>query len=178
MSTLKLLRGSCADQNVDAVVNAANRYLAAGGGICGVIFSKAGSSDLTRACNDCKPPLKDGEAAITPSFNMTNCSHIIHALGPNFGSMPTAFEELFKAYYNSLVVLKDNGLHSISFPLISSGIFGGTLEDAPGESAKQCVRAYNSFVKDNPDYDIQVVLCGFGQSEYESAHKVFNANGY
>ena len=42
MSSFKLINGSCADQKVDAVVNAANRYLAAGGGICGVIFSKAG----------------------------------------------------------------------------------------------------------------------------------------
>ena len=42
MSSLELIQGSCAEQNVDAVVNAANRNLSAGGGICGVIFKKAG----------------------------------------------------------------------------------------------------------------------------------------
>ncbi len=177
MSTLELLRASCADQKVDAIVNAANRYLAEGGGICGVIFSKAGSKELTNACNNCNPPLKDGEVAITPSFNMTNCKYIIHAVGPNFSATPTAFKELFEAYYNSLLILKNNGLHSISFPLISSSIFGGNLADAPGESSKQCIRAYNSFVKDNPNYEIQVILCGYGQSEYASALKQFKANG-
>ena len=60
---------------------------------------------------------------------MTNAKAIIHAVGPNFAVTPTAFKELFDAYYNSLVVLKDNGYHSISFPLISSGIFGGLLDN-------------------------------------------------
>jgi O-acetyl-ADP-ribose deacetylase (regulator of RNase III) len=169
MSSLKLVNESCADQKVDAVVNAANRYLAAGGGICGVIFSKAGMRELSDACEKCNSPLNDGEAAITPAFNMTNCKYIIHAVGPNFGATPKAFKELFEAYYNSLVVLKDNGLHSISFPLISSGIFGGSLADAPGESAKQCKRAYESFTKDYPDYDVDVLLCAFTSSEMKSA---------
>ncbi|MBE5911961.1 macro domain-containing protein [Pseudobutyrivibrio sp.] len=82
---------------------------------------------------------------------------------------PKAFKELFEAYYNSLVILKDNGLHSISFPLISSGIFGGSLADAPGESAKQCKRAYESFTKDYPDYDVNVLLCAFTSREMASA---------
>ena len=47
MSSIKLIKGSCADQEVDAVVNAANRGLYAGGGICGVIFTKAGMRELT-----------------------------------------------------------------------------------------------------------------------------------
>lgn len=49
MSNLELIQGSCADQNVDAVVNAANRNLSAGGGICGVIFNKAGYNELLKA---------------------------------------------------------------------------------------------------------------------------------
>jgi UPF0189 protein cyan7425_5311 len=50
MSNLELIQGSCADQNVDAVVNAANRNLSAGGGICGVIFNKAGYNELAQSC--------------------------------------------------------------------------------------------------------------------------------
>ena len=50
MSSLELIQGSCADQNVDVVVNAANRNLSAGGGICGVIFKKAGYNELAESC--------------------------------------------------------------------------------------------------------------------------------
>ena len=173
MSRLELLNASCADQNADVIVNAANRHLWAGGGICGVIFSKAGR-ELEKACSAHKTPLNDGDAVITPAFEMKNAKAIIHAVGPDFGATPEAFEELFKAYYNSLVVLKENGYHSISFPLISSGIFGGALEDPAAESTKQCVRAYRQFTADHPDYDIDVKLCAFTTSEMQSAETEFN----
>ncbi len=142
MSKIELINGSCADQDADVVVNAANSGLWAGGGICGVIFKKAGMSQLTAACNKYKTPLNDGDAVITPSFNMTNAKAIIHAVGPDFGRTPKAFKELFDAYYNSLKVMMENGYRSISFPLISSGIFGGALANPVGESTKQCCRAY------------------------------------
>ena len=173
-SKLELLHASCADQTVDAVVNAANNGLWAGGGICGVIFKRAGMRELTEACEKYDTPLKDGDAVITPAFNMKNAKAIIHAVGPNFGVTPTAFEELFKAYYNSLLVLKENGYHSISFPLISSSIFGGKLENPVAESTKQCVRAYKRFVEAYPDYEIDVKLCAFGSSEMEKAKKQFD----
>lgn len=175
MSKIELIHASCADQDVDAVVNAANRGLWAGGGICGVIFQKAGMKQLTDACNKYKTPLKDGDAVITPAFNMTNAKAIIHAVGPNFGVTPTAFKELFDAYYNSLEVLKDNDYHSISFPLISSGIFGGSLDNPAGESAKQCLRAYKKFTSDYPDYDITVKLCAFSANEMQKAQIEFDS---
>lgn len=171
---INLKNTSCADVNADAVVNAANRYLMAGGGICGVIFGKAGAKELTDACNKISTPLKDGSAVITPAFNLTSAKYIIHAVGPDFGNTPAAFKELFNAYYNSLCVLKQNGLHSISFPLISSGIFGGSLPDAAYESAKQCVRAYRKFTSDNPGYETQVTLCAFTSSEMSSSERAFS----
>ena len=175
MSKIELIHGSCADQVADVVVNAANSGLWAGGGICGVIFGKAGMDVLTAACSKYKTPLNDGDAVITPAFRLTNAKAIIHAVGPNFGVTPTAFEELFKAYYNSLVVMKDNGYHSISFPLISSGIFGGNLPNPAAESTRQCCRAYKKFVQDHPDYDIDVKLCAFGQSEMTLAQEEFES---
>ena len=175
MSKIELINASCADQTVDAVVNAANDGLWEGGGICGVIFRKAGSHELTDACNKYKTPLKDGDAVITPAFNMKNAKVIIHAVGPNFAVTPKAFKELFDAYYNSLVVLKENGLHSISFPLISSGIFGGSLDNPPAESTKQCLRAYKQFTADYPEYDIDVKLCAFTASEMKVAEYEYEA---
>ena len=159
---------------MDAVVNAANSGLWAGGGICGVIFKKAGLLALQAACSQYKTPLKDGSAVITPAFQMKNAKYIIHAVGPDFSRTPTAFKELFDAYYNSLFVLMDNGLHSISFPLISSGIFGGKLSNPVAESTKQCCRAYKKFVSDYPDYDIDVKLCAFSANEIQEAQIVFD----
>ena len=175
MSRIELVNGSCVDQKVDIVVNAANDGLWAGGGICGVIFKKAGLAQLTAACKKYKTPLKDGSAVITPAFNLTNAVSIIHAIGPDFSRTPKAFKELFDAYYNSLHVMMDNGFHSISFPLISSGIFGGSLSNPVAESTKQCCRAYLKFVTDYPSYDVDVRLCAFSAKEMQEAQKVFTA---
>lgn len=175
MSKIEFLNASCAEQTVDAVVNAANNRLWAGGGICGVIFAKAGSAELAAACSRHKTPLKDGEAVITPAFQMKNAKFIIHAVGPNFAVTPNAFKKLFDAYYNSLRVLMDNNLHSISFPLISSGIFGGSLANPAAESAKQCCRAYKKFTEDFSDYQLDVKLCAFSRKEMTEAKQVFDS---
>lgn len=174
MSKIELINGSCADQTVDVVVNAANSGLWAGSGICGVIFKKAGMNELTAACNKYATPLNDGDAVITPAFNLTNAKAIVHAVGPDFGRTPKAFEALFDAYYHSLEVMMNNGYHSISFPLISSGIFGGALVNPAGESTKQCCRAYKKFVSDYPDYEIDVKLCAFSASEAVNAQAEFD----
>ena len=63
-----------------------------GGGICGVIFKKAGMAALSAACKKYKTPLRDGSAVITPAFQMTNAKFIIHAVGPDFSRTPKAFK--------------------------------------------------------------------------------------
>ncbi|MCD8118438.1 MAG: macro domain-containing protein [Lachnospiraceae bacterium] len=173
MSKITLVQGSCADQNTDVIVNAANRNLWAGSGICGVIFKRAGLAELTAECEKQKRPLKDGEAVLTSACNMKNTKAIIHAVGPDFGSTPKAFKELYDAYYNSLKVLMDNGYHSISFPLISSGILGGGLEHPVAESTKQCCRAYRKFIGEYPDYEIEVLLCVFSANQIQEATSEF-----
>ena len=55
------------------------------------------------------------------------------------------------------------------FPLISSGIFGGSLSNPVAESTKQCCRAYKKFIEDYPEYDIQVKLCAFMPNEMVEA---------
>lgn len=175
MSKISLVNESCADQFVDAVVNAANSDLWAGGGICGVIFNKAGITELESACSLFDTPLEDGTAVITSAFNMKNAKYIIHAVGPDFEETPNAFKELFNAYYNSLYILKENELHSISFPLISSGIFAGDLDNPVAESTKQCCLAYKKFISDFPDYNIDVKLCAFTKDEIQEAKPVFDS---
>ena len=174
MSELSIIHGSCAEQRVDAIVNAANKYLLSGGGICGAIFKCAGYQELNDACKKINTPLNDGDAVITPSFNIKNAKAIIHAIGPDFNRTPNAIDKLFNAYYNSLKVLKDNNLHSISFPLISSGLFGGNLPNPVLISAKECNKAYQKFIQDYPNYDIKVYLCAYTYKEYEEVSKVIN----
>ena len=170
MSTFNLIKGSCLEQNVDAIVNAANGYMMHGGGIARAILLKAGQ-ELNNACRKHDLPIKDGEVIVTPAFNIKNAQIIIHAVGPDFNRTPKEFEKLFNAYYNSLIALKENNYHSISFPLISSGIFGGNLDNPVRESTKQCIKAYNKFINDYSDYDINVLLCAFSSSEYLDAQK-------
>ncbi len=170
MSKIELINGSCIEQEVDAIVNAANGYMAHGGGIARAILLKAGS-ELNEACRKYDLPIDDGEVIVTPAFNIKNAKMIIHAVGPDFGRTPEAFDKLFNAYYNSLVALKDNGYHSISFPLISSSIFGGRLENPVRESTKQCIAAYKKFTSDFPEYDIDVKLCAYSAKEAEEASK-------
>ena len=173
MNIIKLINGSCADQKVDAIVNAANNQLLAGGGICGAIFKKAGYENLSKACEEIDTPLHDGDAVITPSFDIENAKNIIHAVGPNFAITPNAFDKLFLAYYNSLVLLKEKNLHSIAFPLISAGIYGGNLENPVGESTKQCIEAYLKYSEEYEESSIVVLLCAYAEKEYEEALKVF-----
>ncbi|MBQ9314291.1 MAG: macro domain-containing protein [Clostridia bacterium] len=175
MSNIQLINASCADQNVEVIVNAANRYLLSGGGLCGVIFKKAGYKELGEACQKYKTPLNDGEAVITPAFNITNAQYIIHAVGPDFNRTPEAFQELHNAYYNSLKVMINNGLHSVAFPLISAGIFGGNLDNPPAESVKQCLKAYHQIIEEYQNYDVEVLLCAFSQKEMHEAEKIFDS---
>ena len=173
MQSIELLHASCADQEVDAVVNAANGFLAAGTGICGVIFEKAGEDELTEACDQIDKPVEDGQAVMTPAFGIKNAKAIIHAVGPDFSYTPDAFDKLFDAYYNSLMVLKEHDYHSIAFPLISAGVFGIELDNPVGVSTEYCIKAYNAFTTEYPDYDLKLILCAFMSAEYEEAKKQF-----
>jgi len=178
MSSIELLQGSSVDAEVDAIVNAANKYLLAGSGVCGAIFAKAGKEQLQDECdsiiNTLGRELYDGEAVITKAYNIGNCSNIIHTVGPDFRVTPNAFNKMTEAYYNSLLVLMMNNLHTISFPLISSGIFAGRTERPVYESAKSCALAYNQFISDYPDYDIDVKLYSFLENMIGECEEAFN----
>jgi O-acetyl-ADP-ribose deacetylase (regulator of RNase III) len=113
---------------VEAVVNAANERLAAGGGVCGAIFRAAGVG-LEDACRT-QAPCPTGEARITPGFQLP-VKYIIHAVGPVWdGGNSGEAELLAGAYRSSLELAEAHGCTSLAFPAISTGIFGYPLAQA------------------------------------------------
>lgn len=122
-SNIEVRQIDITELDTDAIVNAANSQLLEGGGVCGAIFSKAGSAELTEACSEIEE-CETGNAVITPGFDLP-AEYVIHAVGPIwYGGDEGEAELLYGAYKNSLILAKDNDCHSIGFPLISSGIYG------------------------------------------------------
>lgn len=139
--------------NVDAIVNAANTQLLEGGGVCGAIFSEAGSKKLSDACSKIGG-CKTGNAVITPGFNLSS-KYIIHAVGPIWqGGSNSEAELLYSTYIQSLTLAKENECHSIGFPLISAGIYGYPKNQA----WKIAIKACNDFIHENKDYEINVIF--------------------
>jgi O-acetyl-ADP-ribose deacetylase len=125
---LEALQADLVGMDVDAIVNAANEGLLAGGGVCGAIFRAAGHSELQRAC-DAVAPCPTGQARITPGFKL-KARHVIHAVGPVWRGGQGEAALLAGAYRSSLELAKAHGLASIAFPAISTGIFGYPFEPA------------------------------------------------
>lgn len=137
----------------DAVVNAANEGLWAGGGVCGAIFRDAGHDKLQAACNAIGH-CDTGSAVITPGFDLP-AKYIIHAVGPVwYGGERNEPRLLYGAYYRSLELAVENGCHSIGFPLISAGIFGYPLDKA----WRKAIQAVKDFFEKNPDVDLKVIF--------------------
>ena len=139
---IECLQGDITDQpDMDAIVNAANAQLMPGGGVAGAIHSKAGPG----LANECKPlaPIKTGEAVITGAHNLPN-QHVIHCLGPVYGVDKPEAKLLANCYRNALSLAEANGLNSIAFPAISTGIFGYPLEEAAQVSVR-AVRDFKAF---------------------------------
>jgi O-acetyl-ADP-ribose deacetylase (regulator of RNase III) len=134
-ASVEAVLGDLVEMDVDAIVNAANEGLLAGGGVCGAIFRAAGHQELQRAC-DHVAPCPTGEARITPGFRL-KARHVIHAVGPVWhGGGRGEAELLAGAYRSSLELARGNGLSSIAFPAISTGIFGYPFEEAAAVATK------------------------------------------
>jgi O-acetyl-ADP-ribose deacetylase len=120
---LQAAQGDITVERVDAVVNAANRGLAGGGGVDGAIHRAAGAERLQAACRaigECPP----GQAVVTEGFDLP-ASFIIHTVGPVWrGGTTGEAETLAACYRNALALADDVGARSIAFPAISTGIYG------------------------------------------------------
>jgi len=117
---IRLIQGDLTELAVDAIVNAANAQLVLGGGVAGAIRVKGGPS-IQEECNRAGGTFVGG-AVITGAGNL-RARHVIHAVGPRMGEGDED-EKLRQATLNSLERASENGLGSIAFPAVSTGIFG------------------------------------------------------
>lgn len=137
MSTIEIRKIGITDLDTDAIVNAANEGLWAGGGVCGAIFRAAGHSELQAAC-DRIGHCDTGSAVITPGFRL-KARFIIHAVGPVWsGGGRGEPELLYGAYRRSLELAAEHGCASVGFPLISAGIFGYPVDRAWRKAIQAC----------------------------------------
>ena len=152
------VHGDITRMRTDAIVNAANTKLRAGGGVCGAIFRAAGGKQLQDACDSVRTPIPVGSAVMTSGYNLP-ARHVIHAVGPVYADYsPRDAERLLaSAYKSALTIALDAGLHSIAFPLISAGIYGYP----PADALRVAENAINEFLA-NHDADMDVIMVLYG----------------
>jgi O-acetyl-ADP-ribose deacetylase (regulator of RNase III) len=155
---IEAVLGDITKQDVDAIVNAANRALAGGGGVDGAIHRAAGAKELHEACaklGGCEP----GDAKWTPGFRLP-ARWIIHTVGPVWRDGKHGEPEtLASCYRRSLEVADELGARSVAFPAISTGIYGYP----PALAAQVAV----STIRSTPTSVELVRLVAFDQATYD-----------
>jgi len=166
---IEILKGDITKLKVDAIVNAANTSLLGGGGVDGAIHRAAGPEllEYNRKLGGCKT----GEAKISPGFNLP-AKFIIHTVGPVWqGGNNNEDELLANCYKKSLTLAVENGIKTIAFPAISTGIYSFPLERA----TKIAVAEVKKFLNKN-DFIEKVIFVCFDEKTYEIYDKVLNQN--
>lgn len=147
-----IIQGDITKLGTNAIVNAANSSLQAGGGVCGAIFAAAGEHELQEEC-DRIGHCGIGDAVITRGYRL-KAKYIIHTVGPIYGQDPICEEgQLYSCYQSSLQLAERYRLSSIAFPLISAGIFGYPKADA----VRIATKAIEDFLA-NHDMDVSLVM--------------------
>ncbi|MBO9541524.1 O-acetyl-ADP-ribose deacetylase [bacterium] len=153
MGRLEVVPGDLTRQDTDAIVNAANTTLIGAGGVAAAIQRAAGPKILLAlaALGGCPT----GEARITPGFRLP-ARFVIHAVGPVWrGGTHREDELLASAYRHALALASENGLRSIAFPSISTGIFGFPLERA----SRIAVGEVKRFMAEHPEIELVRFVC-------------------
>ncbi len=167
---IQIVQGDLTEENVDAIVNAANSHLMHGGGVAGAIVRKGGyaiqkeSDEYVRK----NGPVKTGNATVT-SGGKLKAKYVIHAVGPVWrGGNNNEDALLYSAVYNSLLKAKEIGAESVSMPAISTGIFGFPKERAVGIFS----RAIKDFIDQNSGVKI-IRVCNIDKKTAEIFAKNF-----
>ena len=141
-ATLEIVQSDITTLKVDAIVNAANQYLAHGGGVAAAISRKGGPSiqQESDAIVKNRGPLKTGDAVITGGGKLP-ARFVIHTVGPIWSEHnPTEADQLLcKAVQSCLALAAEHGLKSIAFPAISTGIYGFPINRAASLMLREAV---------------------------------------
>jgi O-acetyl-ADP-ribose deacetylase (regulator of RNase III) len=126
---ITVVKGDITTQQVDAVVNAANRRMRGGGGVDGAINRAGGPTILADCIKRFPIGLATGDAGWTTAGQLP-AKWVIHVVGPNYNAGETDRSLLTSCYERALQVADDLGARTVAFPLISSGIYGWPKDDA------------------------------------------------
>jgi len=157
-SILELTQGDITDLDTDAIVNAANTALQLGGGVAGAIRRKGGPK-IQEECNKIGGTYVGG-AVITTGGNL-KAKYVIHAVGPRHGE-DHKDEKLKDATLNSLILADKNNLKNITFPAISTGIFG-----FPKDRCATIMLSTTIAYLEGPTKLEKVVYCLYDQKTFE-----------
>ena len=164
---LEIVRNDITKMKTDAIVNAANSGLKMGGGVCGAIFHAAGSQALQEAC-DHIGHCAVGEAVYTEAFSLS-ADFIIHTVGPVWEGGANNEEALLRhCYRNSQELAHHLGCESISFPLISTGIFGYPKEPA----LRIAISEIEAFLM---NHEMHVYLVVFDRQSFGISEKLYQS---
>src|ERR1700694_1753193 len=120
-----IIAGDLVEQDVDAIVNAANNDLVLGGGVAGAIRSRGGPA-IQEEC-DAHGPVKVGQSALTGAGELP-ARHVIHAASMSLGGRTTA-ESLTSAMDDAFRLAREHGVQTIAVPAVGTGIAGFPIED-------------------------------------------------
>ena len=164
-SKIKLVQKDITDLDADVIVNAANAQLILGGGVAGAIKRKGGQK-IQEECNEIGGTFVGG-AVITTGGNL-KARYVIHAVGPRMGEGDED-SKLTNAVLNSLKLMNEQGLKTIAFPAISTGIFGYPID----RCAKIMIFTVKKYLAGETQIK-EVIFCLYTNSDYEVFNKELN----
>ncbi len=161
---IEIIQGDITKIKVDAVVNAANNSLLGGGGVDGAIH-RAGGKAILEECiqiRNRQGGCETGEAVITTAGNLP-AKYVIHTVGPVWnGGQGEEEEKLRSCYKNSLDLARENGIKTIAFPNISTGVYRFPKDMA----ARIAVEEVASFLQQNEEIERVIFVC-FNQENHD-----------